>query len=71
MAETSINLIISHRPIFTVGHNVYEFDNLRLACALQPDSLLRKYFASTSNFNGANNVGIRAPWSESLSQNVE
>jgi len=34
IAETVLKAIISHAPEFTVGHNVYEFDNVRLACAL-------------------------------------
>ena len=58
MAETTIKLIMSHRPIFTVGHNVNEFDNLRLACALKADSPSTKYFTPTSNVNRTNNVGM-------------
>jgi hypothetical protein len=30
IAETVIRLIVQHQPIFTIGHNVYEFDTLLL-----------------------------------------
>ncbi|KAL7479320.1 hypothetical protein ACHAW6_005075 [Cyclotella cf. meneghiniana] len=38
IAEATMALIISHQPIFTVGHNVYEFDNVRLTvlCHITP-----------------------------------
>jgi DNA polymerase elongation subunit (family B) len=49
MAEIAMRLICDHNPIFTIGHNVYDFDNLRLACALPSDSKFRKYFIPTSH----------------------
>jgi hypothetical protein len=48
IAELTMELICRHGPIFTVGHNVYEFDNSRLACSLPPNSK----FTSNAYANG-------------------
>jgi hypothetical protein len=42
IAEETIRIIIEHAPIFAIGHNVYEFDNVKLACALPPESEYRQ-----------------------------
>lgn len=52
IAETVIRLIVEHQPIFTIGHNVYEFDNVTLACSLSPQSSLRNYFVPISSMIG-------------------
>jgi hypothetical protein len=54
IAELTMELICRHRPIFSIGHNIYEFDNSRLACALAPNSRFRQYFSPTSPTLGKN-----------------
>lgn len=44
IAELTMALIISHKPIFTVGHNVYGYDNKVLALALGSKHTMSKYF---------------------------
>ena len=44
MSETIMRLISSHNPIFIVGHNVYDFDNVKIAVSLPSDSKYRRYF---------------------------
>jgi DNA polymerase elongation subunit (family B) len=60
LAEMTISLICSHNPSFLIGHNVYEFDNVRLACALKSDSSYRQYFIPTSHMigKGISNMGF-------------
>jgi hypothetical protein len=52
ISQTVVGVMIEHGPIFTIGHNIYDFDNVRLACALPKDSPFRKYFVPTSNMLG-------------------
>jgi DNA polymerase elongation subunit (family B) len=52
ISEAVIRLIISHAPTFTIGLNMYEFDNVRLGCSLPKESPFRKYFVPTSNMLG-------------------
>lgn len=44
IAEITIQTICSHRPIFTIGHNIYGFDNKVLAQALGSSHPLSAYF---------------------------
>jgi len=58
MASTTINLIKQHNPLFTIGHNIYDFDNVRLACSLDLESPYRNYFCTTSSAIGKNVVNM-------------
>ena len=58
IAEETMKLIIQHEPTFTVGHNVYEFDNVRLACSLSRTSPYRAYFQSTSTVIGSSVTSV-------------
>mmetsp|Transcript_2713 Transcript_2713/g.7222 ORF Transcript_2713/g.7222 Transcript_2713/m.7222 type:complete len:926 (+) Transcript_2713:17548-20325(+) len=44
IAEAVMELILDHKPIFTLGHNVYSFDNKVLAIALGSKHPMSKYF---------------------------
>ena len=44
MVIRTMDLIIQHRPVFTVGHNVYAFDNPTIAKALPSNHIYRSYF---------------------------
>jgi hypothetical protein len=60
MAVNVIELIRSHAPIFTLAHNIYEFDNVRLACALPINCPYRSFFVPTSSTIGktVSNMGF-------------
>ena len=40
----TMRLILSHKPMFTLGHNVYGFENKVLALALGSDRPMSVYF---------------------------
>ena len=44
MAELMLALLIDHKPIFTLGHNTYGYDNKVLALALGSGHTLSQYF---------------------------
>jgi DNA polymerase elongation subunit (family B) len=48
LAETCMSVIEDHRPLFSIGHNVYDFDNVKIACALPSESRFRDFFIPTS-----------------------
>ncbi len=58
IAEETMRLIIEHEPSFTIGHNVYEFDNVRLACSLSSSSAYRSYFQPTSTVIGSSVTSV-------------
>jgi DNA polymerase elongation subunit (family B) len=60
MAVNAMELIRSHAPIFTLGHNIYEFDNFRLACTLLINCPYRNFFLPTSSTIGktVSNMGF-------------
>lgn len=60
MATTIMECIVDHNPLFTLGHNVYDFDNVKIACALPSNSRFRRYFTPTSTIIGksTSNLGL-------------
>ena len=58
MAEELIRQIILHSPIFTIGHNIHAFDNIKIATALQKNSKYREFFQPTSGSISAGNTSV-------------
>ena len=60
MAVQTMNLLIGHAPVFTVGHNVYEFDNTKIAKALPKNHPFRSYFqiVSKSDNKASTTMGL-------------
>ena len=49
IAELTMRLILEHEPIFTLGHNIYGFDNKILALPLDSDHFMSGYFCQIAN----------------------
>ena len=56
----AMKLLIGHAPVFTVGHNIYAFDNLVLAKALPKSHLFRSYFQTVqkSDNKASTTIGL-------------
>ncbi|KAL7525822.1 hypothetical protein ACHAXR_001174, partial [Thalassiosira sp. AJA248-18] len=56
----TIRAIITHTPTFSMGHNIYSFDNTVLAFALPKDHAYTRFFktVSKSSNNTAPNIGL-------------
>ena len=60
IAIQTMKLLINHAPVFTVGHNVYAFDNPVIAKALPRNDLYRSYFQTVqkSDNKASTTIGL-------------
>ena len=63
MAEQAMKSIVNHRPIFTLCHNIYGFDNKVLAIVLGSSHPMVRYFEQTTRRSTNSVIDItRCDW---------